>query len=336
MQLHVFLPLAVLASAVTLPSLSGQPLISRPDPSVHLAHVPLPPALHRPAIPLISRPVPPRNVTNIRCPIIFDGRVPKNLTLTSFDSASTSPYSPSFVKGENTTWASILLLPRIASSRFDEIALHKPLEVTIDKRSIFRAGEKLQLGFRRAGLLLKDDTNDPGTDAADAGVVTFHWSVKQDAARPLNLTHEYMNVWHEQADYKQNQFTFVGGIVLPGDGGLDQRGDKWRVQNAKSEFVFEVSIEYNKWQNFGVQLDYVNNTIKVFYSVGMSPLKVVTHALPNENGGGGQLQIGIAKKPTETQTVVFDGYQEFIPLRGEGQIYGGIFVEKSDGGCTSL
>ena len=65
-------------------------------------------------------------------------------------------------------------------------------------------------------------------------------------------------------------------------------------------------------------------------------MKVVTHALPNENGGGGQLQIGIAKKPTETQTVVFDGYQEFIPLRGEGQIYGGIFVEKSDGGCTSL
>jgi hypothetical protein len=79
-----------------------------------------------------------------------------------------------------------------------------------------------------------------------------------------------------------------------------------------------------------------NSTIKVFYSVEMSPLKVVTHALPNENGGGGQLQIGIAKKPTETQTVVFDGYQESIPLRGEGQIYGGIFVEKSDGGCTSL
>jgi hypothetical protein len=46
------------------------------------------------------------------------------------------------------------------------------------------------------------------------------------------------------------------------------------------------------------------STIKVFYSKGMAPLKAVTDALPNANGGGGQLQIGIAKKPTETQTVV--------------------------------
>jgi hypothetical protein len=65
-------------------------------------------------------------------------------------------------------------------------------------------------------------------------------------------------------------------------------------------------------------------------------LKAVTPATPNNNAGGGQLQIGIAKKPTETETVVFDGFQESIPLRGEGQIYGGIFVEKSDGNCTSL
>lgn len=104
----------------------------------------------------------------------------------------------------------------------------------------------LQVGFRRAGLLLKDDANDPGADAADAGIVTFHWSVKQDVTRPLNLTHEYINVWPEKADYSGNQFTFVGGIVLPGDDGLDQDGDKWRVQNAKNEFVFEVPIAYKE------------------------------------------------------------------------------------------
>jgi hypothetical protein len=76
--------------------------------------------------------------------------------------------------------------------------------------------------------------------------------------------------------------------------------------------------------------------MKVFYSEGMDKLIQVTEAVSNENGGGGQLQIGIAKKPTETETVVYDGYQESIALRGEGQIYGGIFVEKSDGGCVSL
>jgi hypothetical protein len=74
----------------------------------------------------------------------------------------------------------------------------------------------------------------------------------------------------------------------------------------------------------------------VFYSAGDARLKAVTKALPNANAGGGQLQLGIAKKPTETKTVVFDGYQESIKLRGEGQIYGGVFVEKSDGGCVSL
>ena len=84
------------------------------------------------------------------------------------------------------------------------------------------------------------------------------------------------------------------------------------------------------------EADEISSTIKVYYSAGDKPLKAVTKATPNSNAGGGQLQIGIAKKPTETETVVYDGYQEHIPLRGEGQIYGGIFVENSSNGCVSL
>jgi hypothetical protein len=230
-----------------------KPAPSSPPPLQHLPY----PHPHPHSQPPITIPLPPKNITNIKCPIIFDGRIPKNFTIASFDSSITSPYSPSFVKGENTTWSSILVLPRTAPSRFDDPS-HKPLEVTIDNRSLFRAGSNLQTGFRRAGLLLKDDANDAGADAADDGVVTFHWSIKQDTARPLNLSHEYMNVWHEKADYTGNQFTFVGGVVLPGDGGLDTKGDRWRVQNAKNEFVFETEIENGEWQNFGVQLDYAN------------------------------------------------------------------------------
>lgn len=60
----------------------------------------------------------------------------------------------------------------------------------------------------------------------------------------------------------------------------------------------------------------------------------VTAPLANNNTGGGQLQLGIAKKPTETKTVVWDGYQESMP-NGEGQVYGGVFVEDSSGGCIS-
>jgi hypothetical protein len=229
-----------------------------PNPLVQPPNHPAHPAQPPPNPPLAPGPLPSKNDTNIKCPIIFDGRVPKDLTLTSFDSVTTSPYSPSYVKGENITWSSILLFPRTPLSRFDQPKYHKSLEVTIDNRSLFRAGENLQVGFRRAGLLLKDDANDAGADASDTGIVTFHWSVKQDAARPLNLSHEYMNVWHEKADYSGNQFMFVGGVVLPGDGGTDQESNKWRVQDAKNEFVFETLMDREEWQNFGVQLDYLN------------------------------------------------------------------------------
>lgn len=80
----------------------------------------------------------------------------------------------------------------------------------------------------------------------------------------------------------------------------------------------------------------MNSTIQVFYSAGNDALEAVTEPLPNENGGGGQLQLGIAKKPTETETVVWDGYHEAIPNNGEGQIYGGVFVEDSTSGCVTL
>lgn len=47
------------------------------------------------------------------------------------------------------------------------------------------------------------------------------------------------------------------------------------------------------------------------------------------------MQLGLAKKPTETETVVWDGYQESIQGK-EGQTYGSIFVEDSSGGCISF
>lgn len=169
---------------------------------------PKPPGPH-PAPPGPGYPTTPVP-SNVKCPILLDGRIPKSLTLSSFDSALTSPYNPDYVKGENITWSSILLLPETPASRFDTPNVHKALEVTIDDRSLFRGGPNLQTGFRRAGLLLKDDANDPGADGTDAGVVTFHWSIKQDSARPLNLSHEYMNVWHEKSDYSGKTHTYLG------------------------------------------------------------------------------------------------------------------------------
>lgn len=201
----------------------------------------------------------------IKCPIIFDGRIPSNLTLPIFDTSS-SPYSPKYVKGENLTWSSILRLPSVPTSRFDAI-LHnrsapryRSVEVTINDNSLFRAGGNLQTGFRRAGLLLASDTNPVNSDAADSGIATFHWSVRQDPQRALNLSHEYMNVWHERADYAGNQFSFVGGIILKQDGGtgMDTKREKesWKVQNRNNTVVFKTLMSFREWQNFAIQLDY--------------------------------------------------------------------------------
>lgn len=74
--------------------------------------------------------------------------------------------------------------------------------------------------------------------------------------------------------------------------------------------------------------------MQIFYSAGNAALEQVTGRIPNDNSGGGQMQLGIAKKPTETATVVWDGYQEHI-TRWEGQIYSGVFVEDSSNGCIS-
>jgi len=67
--------------------------------------------------------------------------------------------------------------------------------------------------------------------------------------------------------------------------------------------------------------------------MGNDQLRAVTGLLRNDNSGGGQFQIGMAKKPTETVSVVYDGYQE--TNLNEGQIYGGIFIEDSAAGCIS-
>lgn len=195
----------------------------------------------------------------VQCPIIFDGRILHNLSIHSFESDVLSPYSTQYVKGENLTWGQIILLPNVTTSRFDINKTHRPLEVTINDQSIFRSGQGLQLGFRRAGLLLKNDKNAAGADAADQGVVTFHWSVKQDPNKALNLSHEYMNVWHEKSDYNGNQFTFAGGTILPVDGGTKnntEERDTWKIQDSKNRFLFHTPIRSDIWQNFAVQLDY--------------------------------------------------------------------------------
>ncbi|KAI0964881.1 hypothetical protein F4678DRAFT_365969 [Xylaria arbuscula] len=270
-------------------------------------------------------PSPPekRGTGAIKCPVVLTGFVKSALTPTDFDSYATSPFNPDYVRGSQL-FSQILQFPNVTSSRFDN-ATTKALEVTINDESIFQT----QNGFRRVGLQIQGDTNTggPGT----TGIRTLHFSVKQDPQRKLNLTHEYLNVWHESSDYSANQFNFEAGTIIGSSGGDE---NTFKVLNRQNTKVWSTPIDDTAWQNFAITLDFTANTLQVYYSKDDEPLAAVTSALSNDNSGGGQYQIGILKKPTGTSDVVNSGYQE--SNLNEGQIYGGLFIEDSANGCVSL
>jgi hypothetical protein len=180
---------------------------------------------------------------DVKCSVVFDGRIPVNTTPTYFDT-SNALFNPDYVKGNDLKWSQILKFPN-DSSRFDGDKF-TAVEVTISDQSIFQK----QNGFRRAGLQFSKDAAD---GEGGKGVKTLHWSVKQDPARPLNLTHEYLNVWHEAADYSANQIQFQTGSLI-GKSNADKNSFKVLDRNGNS--LYSVPIDNKNWQNFAVKLDY--------------------------------------------------------------------------------
>jgi hypothetical protein len=180
-----------------------------------------------------------------KCPIVFDGRVPIGTPPTFFDQNSTSAiFNPEFTKA-SIPWSQILKFPN-TTSRFDGDKFTS-VEVTLSDESIFQK----QYGFRRAGLQFNKDAPD---GEGGKGVKTLHWSVKQDAERMLNLTHEYLNVWHEAADYSSNQIQFQTGTLID-----NPRADKhaFKILDRKGKMLWSVPISKQlDWQNFAVTLDY--------------------------------------------------------------------------------
>ncbi|KAF4625545.1 hypothetical protein G7Y89_g12622 [Cudoniella acicularis] len=278
------------------------------------------------------------------CLPAFDGTILANATLQLFDTTS-SPYSPTHVKGNNLNWSSILLFPTVPISRFDWDARPrtKAVEITINNSSIFLSGGKnLQYGFRRAELVAGN-----GSDVTNVGVKTFHWSNRQDAERPMNLSHEYMNVWHEANDYASNQFSLNAGVMLDQDrpvasgnaslSGVGMDRVLWKVLDRKNDVIWSTPILSGAWQNWGIVVDYVKNTLQVYYSANYDSLVAVTNPVPNDNSGGGQFHVGMLKKPTNTTSVVWDGYQEspfstsstLGPAGGSGSIQRSLLASRS-------
>ncbi|PKS06492.1 hypothetical protein jhhlp_007240 [Lomentospora prolificans] len=262
------------------------------------------------------------------CPVVFDGRVPADAEPTDFDANNGGgwmPFNSGYVKGETLKWSEILQFPEVAeASRFDADAGTIPVEVTLSDKSIFMT----QNGFRRAGLQFLKDTNEGSP--ATTGKKTIHFSLRTDPQRTLNLTHEYILVWHETAAYDANQFNFQTGTIL-GQTGLP--AETYKLLDRSNKQLWSTPIKDDTWQNFAITIDYTANTLQMWYSEGDAELAKATDPINNNNAGEGQYQVGMLKKPTGTSDVVNSGYQE--SGLDEGLIYGGIFIEDSASDCVS-
>ncbi|KAL1910034.1 hypothetical protein Sste5344_004223 [Sporothrix stenoceras] len=274
----------------------------------------------------------PLLVSAQKCTIQFDGRVPSTFTAASFDT-NNNIFSPSNVFGQGLKFSQLIQLPAVTGSLFDVNTV--PAEVTISDKSIFApSADNVQTGFRRAELLPASNT---GTDPSTQGVKTLHFSVMQDAQRPLNLSHEYQLVFLESNDFSTNQLVLKTGTVLGQAGNVDPNTLQLfgNVNTNPPVVLFSTPFTPGVFHNFAVTLDFNKLTSQVFFSTGTTALKSVTQALANDVSGQGQFHFGVLKKPVNAGAdIVHTGTQE--PGINEGVIFGGIFEEDSSTGCVSL
>lgn len=263
-----------------------------------------------------------------KCPLQFDGRVPKNFTPAQFD-ADNALFNSGFVKGKGLKFSEILKLSD-KTTLFDHDTV--PLTLTINDSSIFAPSEtNVQTGFRRAELL---PASNNGTDASTTGIKTLHFSLAKDPQRPLNLSHEYQLVFLESADFSTNQIVLKTGTIL--DQATPDPDTLQLFGNLKNtSLLFSTKFTEGVVHNFALKLDFEALTTQVFYSQDASPLEQVTDAVANDVSGQGQFHFGLLKKPTgSTGDITKEGFQP--SGIDEGILLGGIFEEDSTGDCISL
>lgn len=187
-----------------------------------------------------------------KCTLQFDGRIPGTFNAASFDAANNF-FSQSNVFGQGLKFSQLIQLPAAKGSLFDVATV--PVEVTISDKSIFApSADNVQTGFRRAELL---PASNSGTDPSTTGVKTLHFSVMKDAARPLNLSHEYQLVFLESNDFSTNQLVLKTGTVVGGGGGdpdtLQLFGN---VNENPPKVLFSTPFTAGTFHNFAVTLDF--------------------------------------------------------------------------------
>ncbi|KAI9149076.1 hypothetical protein HJFPF1_11123 [Paramyrothecium foliicola] len=270
------------------------------------------------------------------CPLSFDGRVALNATPALFASNS-SAFNPKYVLGQNVTWDQIIEFPSVPPSRFDKRAKTKPIGLSLSDKSVFRSGsEGIETALRRAELIVN------GKDNTVSGHKTWHISLRTDPSRPLNYTHEYILVFHEAQDFQADFWSIKAGDFLESTNQVSRQilrveGYKW---DKPVKIFFETPLLDDVWHNFGIDLDFENNTISVLYSTNDDFLKVVVPPTFNNISGAspttlGETHFGLQKRPVgaNLDNFLFNGSQPWNI--SEAFFFGGIFQDDTISGCVT-
>ncbi len=190
----------------------------------------------------------------------------RSAAIVVFDSASTSPFSPDFVRATNESFSKIIEFPDVPPSLFDGYT-SRPIEVTINNNSTLAPGGNRQEGFRHAELL--PDANN-GTDATVQGVTTLHFSIREDPKKPLNYSHEYQPVFIETNDFASHVWTLKTGTPFGTDPASLPEGKAKTLRlgsstagGAMEVVLFERPFETGTWYNFAIQTDWDNRHVVI-------------------------------------------------------------------------
>ncbi|KAG6063187.1 hypothetical protein E4U32_001516 [Claviceps aff. humidiphila group G2b] len=265
-----------------------------------------------------------------KCPMVFDGRVPVNFTLEQFD-VKNNIFDPSFVVGANQTFSSVLRFVNRGHLRslYDRAGVTKPVEVTINDKSIFApSASNVQVGFRRTELMIASNS---GKDDSTTGIKTLRFSIAKDPSRPLNLDYEYQLSWLEDSNFSMNQFVLKTGNITGVNTVHPDSLTLFGNTNKFGDVLFTTPFTAGTFHNFALKLDFTRNTTEVRYSTGLHPLKSVAGPRANDISGQGQFHFGLLKKGLNGNGDSKKGTQD--TGINEGIIYGGIFMEDSSKKC---
>lgn len=155
----------------------------------------------------------------------------------------------------DVTMSQALKLPTVLPSMFDITTV--PIEVTLSNNSIFApSATNIQTAVRRLELLVASNN---GSDDSTVGVKTLHVSFMKDSAKPLNLSHEYMLTWLEDAQFSNNMFNIRAGTMLnenntdPNSIGVYGNSKFFKTPEP---LLFITPFVDKVWHNFALTLDF--------------------------------------------------------------------------------